>query len=63
MEKFKELSIEEMQEVNGGLTWIALAGVVVVSLAVEALLNPGATIDAMKSGWDKAGELEKYANL
>ncbi len=63
MEKFKELSIEEMQEVDGGLTWAALAGAVAMGLLLEAMMNPKSTIDAIKGGWDRAGELEKYAEL
>jgi lactobin A/cerein 7B family class IIb bacteriocin len=63
MEKFKELSFEEMVEVEGGLTWAALAGAVAMGLLLEAMMNPKSTIDAMKGGWDRAGELEKYAGL
>ncbi|PZX61342.1 hypothetical protein LV84_00330 [Algoriphagus ratkowskyi] len=51
-----------MQEFNGGLTWLALAGAVALTVALEALMNPKATIDAMSSGWGKAEELEKYSD-
>ena len=63
MEKFKELSIEEMQEVEGGLTWLALAIAVATALLIEAMMNPKSTIDTINGGWDRAGELEKYAAL
>jgi bacteriocin-like protein len=63
MDKFKELSLEEMQGVQGGLTWLALGGAIAFAIALEAALNPQATLDAMKRGWDSGGEMEKYMNL
>jgi lactobin A/cerein 7B family class IIb bacteriocin len=63
MDKFKELSFEEMQETQGGLTWLALGGMIVGAALLEALFNPQSTLDAIKSGWDRGGEMEKYMNL
>jgi hypothetical protein len=63
MDKFKELSLEEMQETQGGLTWLALGGMFLATALLEAAFNPKSTLDAIKSGWDKGGEMEKYMNL
>ncbi len=63
MDKFKELSLEEMQEVQGGLTWPALGLAIVFTILLEAAFNPQDTLDAMKRGWDRGAEMEKLMGL
>jgi hypothetical protein len=60
MDNFKELCAEESHEIKGGLTWLGLAGAVVVSLCLEALFNSKSTVESIQNGYERAGELEKY---
>ncbi|MHA7130673.1 bacteriocin [Algoriphagus namhaensis] len=59
MEKFKELSIEEMQEVDGG-TWLAAWGPVAVIFAsamlVDMAMNTAETIETFKKGFNRGYE-------
>lgn len=54
MEKFKELSIAEMQEVEGG--WLVIAGIFAVAILTDIALNTGETIEVFKRGFAKGAE-------
>ena len=66
MDKFKELSFEEMQETNGGLAWGGLL-LGIMKFAVEVVVG-GALLEIATDGWDQcmadyqAGYNEARAN-
>jgi bacteriocin-like protein len=52
MEKFRELSIEEMQKVDGG-GWGVIAGGILLFMAYDIMMNPKDTIDKFKAGFER----------
>lgn len=55
MEKLKELSLEEMQEVDGGY-WLVLAGVIAVAILTDIAMNTADTIETFKNGFERGYE-------
>ena len=55
MEKFKELSFEEMQEVDGGLPWVAYGIYVGLILLADIALNPSSSIESF-TRWFEDGK-------
>ncbi|WP_194774722.1 bacteriocin class II family protein [Pararhodonellum marinum] len=53
MEKFKELSFEEMQEVEGGY-WQVIAGVLALAILTDIALNTRESIDVFTKGFNDA---------
>lgn len=49
MDKFKELSLEEMQEIDGGIFFL------VAKFVVGALIG-GAIVEVITEGWEKCYE-------
>lgn len=54
MDKFKELSLEEMQEVEGG--WLVLAGIFAVAILTDIAFNTADTIETFKNGFERGYE-------
>jgi len=52
MENFKELSLEEMHEVQGGLPWIAYGIYVGLVLLSDIALNPTSSIKSFTRGFE-----------
>ncbi|GEM_PF-1183532 len=56
MENFKELSLEEMQEIDGGFPWLLYAGYVagVAALAVvtDVIVNWDEYVDVVNQAWE-----------
>ena len=55
MEKFKELSLEEMQEVDGG-AWGILAGIFAVAILTDMAMNTAETIGTFRQGFRRGYE-------
>ncbi|MCH7399028.1 class IIb bacteriocin, lactobin A/cerein 7B family [Belliella sp. DSM 107340] len=55
MNNLKELSFEEMQEVDGG-GWMIIAGIFAVAILTDMAMNPGETIEVFKRGYEKGAE-------
>lgn len=58
MEKFKELSFEEMQEVEGGY-WMVVVGVVAMAMLLDIALNPNDAIETIKNGFNDGKDAGK----
>ncbi|MFD2034822.1 hypothetical protein ACFSKL_08480 [Belliella marina] len=54
MENLKELSFEEMVEVDGG--WLVIAGIFAVAILTDMAMNTGETIEVFKRGFEKGAE-------
>ncbi len=52
MESLRDLSFEETKEVNGGLTWLGLAGSMAVTLLIDIAMNPKSSIKSFNKGFE-----------